>query len=329
MGLLYRWVFWTTRARHIFIAVGLFGLTTFAAAQGWPSKPVRVIVNFPAGGTTDMMARTWTQKLSEVIGQPVIIENRGGAGGNVGMEVVARAAPDGYTLLATSGSPVVIGQHLYKLGFDVGRDLAPIAPMGRNINILVVRPTLPVKTTQELINYMRANPGKLNYGSFGSGSTMHIHAERMLYSSKTKATHIPYKGAAELLTSLLSYQVDFAFDSGMTVPYVKSEKLRIIGVVAAQRSALFPETPTLAEAGIDVEGDALFGVYAPAGVSRDIVLRLNREIGRIMQMPEARAVLATFAAEVVTMPPDEFAAIQQRTRDKFGAYIREANIRAD
>ena len=128
---------------------------------------------------------------------------------------------------------------------------------------------------------------------------------------------------------LFRSQIDFAFDSGLTVPHVKSEKLRIIGVVAAQRSALFPDTPTLAEAGIDVEGDALFGVYAPAGISRDIVLRLNREIGRIMQTPEARAVLATFAAEVVTMPPDEFAAIQQRDREKFGAFIREANIRAD
>jgi tripartite-type tricarboxylate transporter receptor subunit TctC len=264
-----------------------------------------------------------------VLGQPVIIENRGGAGGNVGMEVVARAAPDGYTLLASSGSPVVVGPHLYKLNFDVGRDLVPIAPMGRIITILVVRPSLPVKTTQELISYMRANPGKLNYGSVGSGSTLHIHAERLLRASKTQATHVPYKGAAELLTSLLGYQIDFAFDSGLTVPHVKSEKLRIIGVVAAQRSALFPDTPTLAEAGIDVEGDALFGVYAPAGVSRDIVLRLNREIGRIMQTPEARAVLATFAAEVVTMPPDEFAAIQQRDREKFGAFIREANIRAD
>jgi tripartite-type tricarboxylate transporter receptor subunit TctC len=315
-------------ARLLVFVLGIACAMT-TAAQPWPAKTIRVVVNFPAGGTTDMMARAWTQKLSETLGQPVIIENRGGAGGNVGMEVVARAAPDGYTLLASSGSPIVVGPHLYKLSFDVGRDLTPIAPMGRIITILVVRPTLPVKTTQELIAYMRANPGKLNYGSVGSGSTLHIHAERMLRATKTQATHIPYKGAAELLTSLLGYQVDFAFDSGLTLPHVKSEKLRIIGVVSATRSPLFPDTPTLAEAGIDVEGDALFGVYAPAGVSRDIVVRLNREIGRIMQTPEARAVLATFAAEVVTLPPDEFAAIQQRDRDKFGAFIREANIRAD
>mgnify|MGYP003346476683 CR=1 FL=1 len=280
------------------------------------------------GGGVDLYARLIGKKLTDAWGQQVIVDNRPGGGMSLGATVVARAAPDGYTLLASSGSPVVVGPHLYKLNFDVGRDLTPIAPMGRIITILVVRPSLPVKTTQELISYMRANPGKLNYGSVGSGSTLHIHAERLLRASKTQATHIPYKGAAELLTSLLGYQIDFAFDSGLTVPHVKSEKLRIIGVVAAQRSALFPDTPTLAEAGIDVEGDALFGVYAPAGISRDIVLRLNREIGRIMQTPEARAVLATFAAEVVTMPPDEFAAIQQRDREKFGAFIREEIGRA-
>jgi tripartite-type tricarboxylate transporter receptor subunit TctC len=315
-------------ARFLVVVLGV-ACASPAFAQAWPSKAIRVVVNFPAGGTTDMMARAFTQKLSDTLGQPVVIENRGGAGGTVGMEVVARAAPDGYTLLASSGSPVVVGPHLYKLNFDVGRDLTPIAPMGRILTILVVRPTLPVKTTQELIAYMRANPGKLNYGSVGSGSTLHIHAERMLRATKTQATHIPYKGAAELLTSLLGSQVDFAFDSGLTIPHIKSDKLRLLAVVAATRSPLFPDTPTLLEAGIEAEGDALFGVYAPAGISRDIVLRLNREIGRIMQTPEARAVLANFAAEVVTAGPDEFAAIQARDREKFGAFIREANIRAD
>ncbi len=300
-----------------------------APAQQWPAKTVRVIVNFPAGGTTDMMARAWTQKVADVLGQPVVIENRGGAGGTVGMEAVARAAPDGYTLLASSGSPVVVGPHLYKLNFDVGRDLIPVAPMGRILTILVARPTLPVKNAQELIAYMRANPGRLNYGSVGSGSTLHIHAERMLRATKTQATHIPYKGAAELLTSMLGSQVDFAFDSGLTIPHIKSEKVRLLAVVSAVRSPLFPDTPTLLEAGVEAEGDALFGVYAPAGTPREIVMRLNREISRIMQSPEARAVLATFAAEVVTATPDEFAAIQTRDRDKFGAFIREANIRAD
>ena len=317
------------RAHRLVALLILAMLPLCASAQPWPAKTIRVVVNFPAGGTTDLMARAWTQKVSDALGQPIVIENRGGAGGTVGMEAVARAAADGYTLLASSGSPVIVGPHLYKLNIDVGRDLVPIAPMGRILTILVVRPTLPVKTTQELIAYMRANPGKLNYGSVGSGSTLHIHAERMLRTSKTQATHIPYKGAAELLTSLLGYQVDFAFDSGLTIPHIKSEKLRIIGVVAAARTPLFPDVPTLGEAGIEAEGDALFGVYAPAGTPRDIVVRLNREITRIMQTPDARAVLATFAAEVVSAGPDEFAAIQSRDRDKFGVFIREANIRAD
>lgn len=300
-----------------------------ATAQPWPAKAIRVVVNFPAGGTTDLMARAWTKKLSDALGQPVVIENRGGAGGTLGMELVARSTPDGYTLLASSGSPLTVGPHIYKLNFDVARDLTPVVPMGRILTMLVVRPGLPVRTTQELIAYMRANPGKLNYSSVGSGSTVHIHAERMLRATKTQATHIPYKGAAELLTSLLGGQTDFAFDSGLTMPHIKTEKVRLLAVVSPTRSPFFPDTPTMAEAGIEAEGDPLFGVYAPAGTPRDIVMRLNLEIGKIMQTPESRAVLATFAAEAAAAGPDEFAAIQSRDREKYGTFIREANIRAD
>ena len=149
-----------------------------AAGQAWPVKPIRLIVNFPAGGTTDQMARAFVPRLSETLGQPIVIDNRGGAGGNVGLEVVVKSAPDGYTLLASSGSPIVVGPHLYKLNFDVARDLVPIVPLGRILTILVARPGLPVKSMPELIAYARANPNKLNYGSVGTGSTLHIHAER-------------------------------------------------------------------------------------------------------------------------------------------------------
>lgn len=298
-------------------------------AQAWPAKPIRLVVNFPAGGTTDIMARAFAPRLSETLGQPIVIENRGGAGGNVGLELVVKAAPDGYTLLASSSSPIVVGPHLYKLNFDVARDLVPIVPLGRILTILVVRPGLPVRSVPELIAYARANPGKLNYGSVGSGSTLHIHAERMLHAAKIQATHVPYKGAAQLVNALLGDQVDFAFDSGLTIPHIKANKLRLLAVVGAGRSPLFPDTPTMSEMGVELEGDSLFGVYAPTGTPRDIVMRLNREIGRIMQTPEARAALATFAAEVVTASPEEFAARQQRDRERFGAYIREANIRVD
>ena len=168
----------------------------------------------------------------------------------------------------------------------------------------------------------------MNYGSVGTGSTLHIHAERMLYAGKLKATHIPYKGAALMVTALLSDQVDFAFDSGLSVQHVKSGKLRVLAVAAAARSPMFPDTPTMTETGTEVD-DALFGVYAPAGTPRAIVTRLNREISRIMQTPDARAVLATFAAETVTASPEEFAEIQRRDRERYGTFIRTANIRAD
>ncbi|MEK7876083.1 MAG: tripartite tricarboxylate transporter substrate binding protein, partial [Pseudomonadota bacterium] len=313
-------------ASCLIAAVFAFACAPFAWAQPWPAKPIRLIVNFPAGGTTDLMARAFAPRLTETLGQPVVIDNRGGAGGNVGLEIAVKAAPDGYTLLASSGSPIIVGPHLYKLNFDVARDLVPIVPLARILTVLVVRPGLPVRSVAELIAYIRTNPGKLNYGSVGTGSTLHIHAERMLRAAKIQATHVPYKGAAQMLTALVSYEVDFAFDSGLTIPHIKSGKLRLLAAAGAARSPLFPDTPTFAETGTEV-ADTLFGVYTPTGTSRDIVARLNREIGRIMQTADARAVLATFAAEVVTASPEEFAAIQTRDRERYGVFIREANIR--
>lgn len=314
--------------RCFFVVAIALVFSPHARAQAWPAKPVRLIVNFPAGGTTDLMARAFVPKLSETLGQPVVIDNRGGAAGNIGLEVAAKAPPDGYTLLASSGSPIVVGPHFYKLSVDVDKDLAPVTPLARILTLLVVRPGLPVRTVPELTAYLRANPGKLNYGSVGTGSTLHIHAERMLYAAKVKATHVPYKGAAQMVTAILSDQVDFAFDSGLSVQHVKSGKLRVLAVASTARSPMFPDTPTMIETGTEVN-DALFGVYAPTGTSRDIVTRLNRDIARIMQTPDARAVLATFAAEVVTMSPDEFAEVQRRDRERYGQFIRAANIRAD
>ncbi len=315
-------------AMHVVAGAAVLAFSPFAGAQTWPTKPVRLIVNFPAGGTTDIMARAFAPKLAETLGQPVVIDNRGGAAGNIGLEVAAKAPPDGYTILASSGSPIVVGPHFYKLSVNVDRDLAPVTPLARILTLLVVRPGLPVKSVPELTAYLRANPNKLNFGSVGTGSTLHIHAERYLHANKLTATHVPYKGAGLMVTALLSDQVDFAFDSGLSVQHVKSGKLRVLAVASGQRSQLFPDTPTMAETGTEVN-DALFGVYAPTGTPRAIVDRLNREIARIMQTPEARAALATFAAETITMSPDEFAAWQRRDRERYGTFIRAANIRAD
>ena len=299
-----------------------------SAGQAWPTKPIRLIVNFPPGGTTDLMARAFSPKLAETLGQPVIIDNRGGAAGNIGLEVAAKSPADGYTILASSGSPIVVGPHFYKLSINVDRDLAPIAPMARILTLLVVKPGLPVKSVAELTAYLRVNQNKLNYGSVGTGSTLHIHAERYLFVNKIRATHVPYKGAALMVTALLSDQVDFAFDSGLSVQHVRSGKLRALAVASNSRSQLLPDVPTMAETGTEVN-DALFGVYTPTGTPRAIITRLNREIGRIMQLPDSRAALATFAAEPVTLSPEEFTDIQRRDRERYGNFIRTANIKAD
>ena len=299
-----------------------------SAGQAWPTKPIRLIVNFPPGGTTDLMARAFSPKLAETLGQPVIIDNRGGAAGNIGLEVAAKAPADGYTILASSGSPIVVGPHFYKLSVNVDRDLAPIAPMARILTLLVVKPGLPVKSVAELTAYLRVNQNKFNYGSVGTGSTLHIHAERYLFVNKIRATHVPYKGAALMVTALLSDQVDFAFDSGLSVQHVRSGKLRALAVASNSRSQLLPDVPTMAETGTEVN-DALFGVYTPTGTPRAIITRLNREIGRIMQLPDSRAALATFAAEPVTLSPEEFTDIQRRDRERYGNFIRTANIKAD
>lgn len=316
-------------ARCLTTAAFLFAFASYACAQAWPDKPVRLIINTAAGGPVDQVARIFAPQLGEVLGQPIIIETRAGAGGNIGLEVVAKSAPDGYTLLHTSGSPIVVGPHLYKLNIDVGRDLVPVTPTVRATQFLVVRPGLPVRSVADLIAYGRANPGKLNFGSPGNGTVLHIYGEMLLRSAKIQATHVPYKGAAPALAALLGGQLDFVFDPGGARPHIKADKLRLLAVVLSERAPGFPDTPTMAEAGADLGADPLYGVYAPAGTPREIVLRLNREIGRILQTAEARTALAGLGPQAVTASPEEFATLMHRDRERFGAFVRAASIRAD
>ena len=306
-----------------------FALAPPASAQAWPVKPIRLIVNFPPGGGPDVIARSYAPQLGEALGQTVVVENRAGAAGNIGLEVVAKSAPDGYTLLNSPGGPIIVNPSLYKLSVDVARDLEPVAPTARTSMFLVVRPSLPVHSVAELIAHARANPGKINFGSPGSGSMPHISAEMMLRAAKIQATHVPYKGSAQVLTDLLGDQINFTFDPGVAVPHIKAGKLRLLAVTSGARSPIFPDAPTMAEAGMDVNTSTLSGVYAPAGTPREIVNRLNREISRIMQTTEALAGLAAIATEAVTASPEEFTAHQRRDRERFGAIVREAGIRAD
>jgi tripartite-type tricarboxylate transporter receptor subunit TctC len=287
-----------------------------------------MVVNFAAGGSTDVIARSMSTPLADTLGQPVVVENRLGVSGNIGLEHVAKSAPDGHTLLHSSDGTILINPHLYKMSVDVAKDLQPVAPTGRAALFFIVRPGLPVKNLAEFVAYARANPGKLNYGSAGVGTVQHVAAEMMMRAANFQVTHVPYKGSQQVLVDLIGGQIDFTFDLGGSIPHIKTEKVRLLAVPGATRSALFPDTPTMAEAGTNVDITWLSGVYAPAGTPREIVVRLNRESGRIMQTAETRTVLASMQAEAVPpMSPEEFAAHQQRARERFGTLVREANIR--
>jgi tripartite-type tricarboxylate transporter receptor subunit TctC len=299
-------------------------------APAWPAKSIRLVVNFAAGGSTDVIARSMAQKLAETLGHPVIVDNRVGVGGNLGLELVARSAPDGYTLLHSSDGPILINPHLFKMEVDVAKDLLPIAPTAGAALFVIARPGIPSRNLAEFLAYARANPGKLNYGSAGNGTLQHIAIEMIMDVAKFKAVHVPYKGSQAVLVDLLGGQVDFTVDLGASIPHLKSGKLRLLAVPGKTRSPLFPDTPTLIEQGTNVDLVWISGVYAPAGTSRAIVTRLNQEIARIMQSPEAKVQLDAMAAEVLTpMSPEQFAAHQQRARDRFGVVVRQANIKAN
>ncbi len=304
-------------------------IATSAQAQAWPAKPIRLIVNFGTGGAPDVVARLYAPRLSEALGQPVVVENRAGAGGNIGVEALARAAPDGYTLLSSASSSFVIGPHVYKLAFDPVKDVTPVAPTALTPMYLVVRPGVPAKTVAELVAHARAHSGKLNYGSAGNGTLPHAAGEMLLRAAGIQAVHVPFKGSGAALAALLGEQVDFVFDPGVAIPQVKAGKARLLAVGSAARSQSFPETPTLREAGLDMTAVSVVGLDAPAGTPGDIVARLNREVTRVMQAPEARNALSAMAAEPMAASPQEFAELLARDRERFGTVVRAANIRAE
>ena len=314
------------------VLVGSLLLAASSNAQttaGWPMKPIRMIVNFAAGGITDITARSLAPMLGETLGQPVVVENRVGAGGNIGLEAVARAAPDGYTLLHSSDGPLLINPFLYDMPVDVVRDLAPVAPTGRAAIFLITRISLPVKTLPEFVAYARANPGKLNYASAGAGTLQHIATELFAREAKIDVVHVPYKGSQQALVDILSGQVDFTFDLGAAIDQIRADKVRLLAVPTNARSSLFPNTPTMVEAGTNMTIAWLSGVYAPAATPRDIVNTLNRAINKLMPRPDVRKMLATMAAEPApAATPEEFAASQQQARERFGAVIKAANITA-
>jgi tripartite-type tricarboxylate transporter receptor subunit TctC len=315
-----------------FALSAIFLIANPSAAQTWPSKPIRVIVSFPPGGVADQIARAVAQPLQEALGQPVVVESRAGAGGNIGADAVAKSAPDGYTLLMSSGGTVSINPHIYaKMPFDPTKDIVPVAAAARVLVFLEINPAkVPVNTIKEFLAYMKANPGKLSFGTPGSGSSPHLAAEMMKAQAGAFATHIPYRGAAPAMTDLLAGQIDFTFDPGIGFQHVRSGRLKMLAVGSPKRSPLFPDVPTLDEAGLTgFDADSVFGFYAPAGTPPDVIARLNREINRILGTQAVKDRIIALGGDILPITPQEFGAKAAADSQRFGALIKERHIKGD
>jgi tripartite-type tricarboxylate transporter receptor subunit TctC len=300
-------------------------------AQQWPSKPVRVIVNVAPGGVADITARLLGARLTETLGQPFVIENRGGGDGYIGFEVAARADPDGSTVVYAPGSTMMIAPHLVKRAdFDPLKALTPVVATGSVSLYVIVKLSLPVGNYQEFLAYARANPGKLNYGTPGNGTSPHIAVEVFNREAKVQLNHVPYKGAGPALKDLLGGVIDLAFDPGIGLPQVKAGKLRLVAIAGPQRHPDFPNVPTLEENGIKgVDGGPYFGFYAPSGTPRDIVDRLNREVQKLMQEPAIRERFKTLAVDLApAMTPEAFAAYVRAQSERYGRLLAELGIRS-
>jgi len=303
-----------------------------AGAQTYPSKPVRLVVPFPAGGNTDIYARPIAQKLGDLLGQQVVVDNRPGAGGSIGGELVAKAPPDGYTLIAGTTSTFGIGPNVYrKLPYDPVRDFTPVILGSLAQNMLIVHPSVPARSVKELIALTRTHPGKLNFASAGNGTSSHVAGELFKSMAKVDIVHIPYKGTGLAMVDLLSGQVDMIFDSLATaLTQVKAGKLRALAVTGARRFELMPELPTVSEAGVPgYEVTAWFAIFAPANTPKDVVSRLNGELNKVLLMSDIRATWAQQGAEVGGGGPERLASHVQTELAKWGKVVREANIRLD
>ncbi|MEW6334577.1 MAG: tripartite tricarboxylate transporter substrate binding protein [Thermodesulfobacteriota bacterium] len=296
-------------------------------AQSYPTRPVRMIVPFPPGGGTDILARIVSQKLGERLGQQVIVDNRPGAATNIGMELAARSAPDGYTLLMASIG-LAANPSLYpKLGFDPLVDLAPVTLVAMAPTVLSVHPSVPARTVKQLVSLVQSKPGALNYGSFGGGSGAHLAAELFKLTTGLDIVHVPYKGGGPAITALMSGEVQMVFSSMLPVaPHLKSGRLAAIAIASAKRTAAIPELPTFRESGIDYETGTWFGVLVPAGTPRDIITRLNEEIVRILRLPDIQERIAGEGAEPVGNSPAEFQAFIKNEAAKLGRVVRTSKI---
>ncbi len=313
-------------------ALLLSAATTLGHAQAWPAKPIKYIVPFAAGGTTDILARTISEKLSVALGQPVVVENKPGAGGGVGAAETAKAAPDGYTIMGGTISTHAINATLYsKLPYDPVKDFIPITLIARVPNMLVINNDIPARNVAELVALMKASPGKWSFASSGNGTSQHLSGELFKGMAGVDMQHIPYKGSPPALTDVMGGQVNMTFDN-ITTAWVlaKGGKLRAIAVTTAQRSPIAPDVPTLAESGLPgYEIGSWQGVFAPAGTPPDIVKRLNAEIVKIVNAPDVQKKLLELGAEPVANSSEEFTAFVKAEVVKWGEVVKKSGARVD
>ncbi len=321
------------RRLHL-LALGLVAalLVPAAWAQTYPTKPVRMVVGFPPGGPNDIVARAVAESLGSVLGQPVVVENRPGAGGNIGTEVTAKAEPDGYTLLMGSTGPQAMNPAVYaRLPFDVLRDLAPVSMVAMVPSALVVNPQLPARSVTELIAYGKQRPNALQYGSGGYGTTLHLSGELFKSLAGIDMLHVPYKGTAPAVADLAGGQIQLMFAAVPSVmPMVKAGKLRVLAVTTRQRSQALPDVPTIAESGLpDYEMAPWFGVFTTAGTPQPVVQRLSEAIHQVVAMPAVREALQKQGAEPLTNTPQEFAVLLRAEIDKWSRIVKAAKITID
>ena len=307
-------------------------LSAHAAAQGYPTKPIRVIVSVPAGGTPDVLARAVTPGMSTLLGQQLVMDNRGGAGGRIAAETVAAAAPDGYTLFMSSPPCLTIVPHISKVPYDTLKDFIPVSLIATGDMLLLVHPSSPLGSVKDLIARARAEPGKLNYGSAGNGTVNHIGMEVFKNMAGIKLTHVPYSGAPQSVIDMMAGRLDVMLNSiPPALPHVKSGKLRALGVAGAARSPLFPEVPTVDEAaGLrGFQAGSWLGLLAPAGTPREIVGRLNEIAVQVVRTAETRARLIAIGGDPVGSSPAEFAAFLRADYERNGAAARHAGLKVD
>ena len=318
-------------ASAVVLGAGLLGGTS-ALAQAYPTKPVTIIVPFAAGGTTDILARIIGQALTAELGQSVVVDNRAGAGGNIGGQAAAKATPDGHTLFMGTVGTHAINASLYKkMPFDPVKDFAPLTRVANVPNLLVANPAQPYKSVKDLIAYARANPGKVNFGSSGNGSSNHLSGELFKSLAKVDMQHVPYKGSAPAVTDLLGNQIGIMFDNmPSAIPHVRSGKLVPLAVTTAKRSPELPNVPTIAEAGVPgYEATSWFGMFAPAGTPAPVLAKLNAAIVKVLAQPDVKKKINEQGAEVYSETPEQFAAFIQAESVKWGKVVKESGASLD